>query len=113
MDNYLRNMDPLEALPIAVSYLEEGAHEWWIVFKERQEGKQITHWIGLRESIVSRFDTLNKEKFARDKLAKWRQAKDVVTFNQYFQEILLDIPDIAMKEQADRYTRGLKLYIWR
>ena len=113
MDNYLRNMDPPEALPIAVSCLEDGAHEWWIVFKESQEGKQITDWNGLRSSIISRFDTLNKEKVARDKLAKWRQVKDVVKFNQDFQKILLDIPDIAMKEQVDRYTRGLKPYIWR
>ena len=113
MDNFLRNIDPEQALPIAVSYLEDGAHEWWIVFKESEIGKQITNWNELRESVISRFDTLNKEKVARDKLAKWRQVKDVTTFNQDFQKILLDIPDMAMKEQVDRYTRGLKPYIWK
>lgn len=113
MDNYLRNVDPLVALPIAVSYLEDGAHEWWIVFKETNDGKVINSWPELRSAVVARFDTLNKEKVARDKLAKWKQVKDVTTFNQDFQNILLDIPDISMKEQVDRYTRGLKLYIWK
>ena len=62
---------------------------------------------------MMRFDTLNREKVARDKLAKWRQVKDVQSFNEDFQKILLDIPNISMEEKVDRYTRGLKSYIWK
>ena len=70
-----------------MSDLENSVHEWWIVFTLSREGKQITHWNGLRESKISRFDTFNKEKVPRDKFAKWRQVENVVTFNQDFQKI--------------------------
>ena len=56
---------------------------------------------------------MNKSKKARDKLAKWRQVKDVSTFDYDFQRIILDIPNICIEEQIDRYTRGIQPYIWR
>ena len=49
----------------------------------------------------------------QDKLAKWRQMKDVAYFNSDFKKVILDIPDIYLAEQLDRYTRGLKSYIWK
>lgn len=39
--------------------------------------------------------------------------KDVPTFNDDFNKILLDIPDMGVKDQIDRYSRGLKPYIWK
>ena len=50
---------------------------------------------------------------ARHKLDKWKQLRDVAYFNEDFQKILLDIPDISIDEQLDRYLRGLKSYIYR
>ncbi len=41
-------------------------------------------WSTLQEALVARFETLNKEKIALDKLAKWKQLKDVATFNDDF-----------------------------
>jgi hypothetical protein len=67
----------------------------------------------LQPALIKRFDTLNKVKIARDKLAKWKQIKDVPSFNDDFQRIILDIPNISVEEQIDRYTRGLKAYIWK
>ena len=113
MDNYLSEVSEEEALPLAVSYLSGSAHEWWIVHHQTETGQLITTWAEMKESITSRFDTLNKEKVARDKLAKWRQIKDVSSFNDDFQKILLDIPSISKEEKIDRYTRGLKSYIWK
>ena len=113
MSNYLTNVDDTRALPIAVSYLVDGAHEWWIVFKDTEEGQSISTWSALKNALISRFDTLNKEKIARDKLAKWKQLRDVTSFNDDFQRILLDIPNISVDEQLDRYLRGLKPYIYR
>ncbi len=37
----------------------------------------------------------------------------MATFNDDFQKIILDIPNISIEEQIDRYTRGLKSYIWK
>lgn len=113
MDNYLRNVSDEEALKIAVSYLHDSAHEWWMVYQSCEEGRTIDTWSALKEALVARFDVLNKEKIARDKLAKWRQIKDIVSFNEDFQKIILEIPGISTEEQIDRYTRGLKPYIWR
>lgn len=39
--------------------------------------------------------------------------KDVATFNDDFLKIILDIPNISMEEQLDRYSRGLKPHIWK
>lgn len=113
MDNYLQNVSDDEAIKIAVSYLHDGAHEWWMVYQKAEEGNSIRTWSALKEALVRRFDVLNKEKIARDKLAKWRQIKDVLSFNEDFQKIILEIPGISAEEQIDRYTRGLKPYIWR
>lgn len=38
--------------------------------------------------------------------------KDVTSYKKSFQSITLDIPDITTAEQIDRYSRGLKGYIW-
>ena len=111
--NYVGNTDPRNALNVAVSYLEGPAHEWWIIFRNSEEGKSIRTWNDLQLALIRRFDTLNKVKIARDKLAKWRQVKDVPSFNDDFQKIVLDIPNISIEEQIDRYTRGLKPYIWK
>lgn len=113
MDNYVRGTDDQTSLSIALSYLSGNAHEWWIVFQKTEEGQSIHGWGDLRGALVQRFETLNKEKIARDKLARWKQIKDVATFNEDFLKIILDIPNINVEEQIDRYTRGLKPHIWR
>ena len=113
MTNYVREEADEDALAIAVSYLDGAAHEWWIVFSQSIEGRSISTWEGMKAALIRRFDTLNKRKIARDKLASLKQVKDVATFNEDFLRVILDIPNISMGEQLDRYTRGLKPYIWR
>ena len=113
MDNYLDTTSGPEALNVAVSYLDGNAHEWWIAYSQTGEGQKIEVWEHLKQALIDRFQSLNKEKTARDKLAKWKQVKDVLQFNHDFQRIVLDIPDISIPEQIDRYTRGLKPYIWK
>ena len=113
MSNYLGSMPDDKALAVAISYLDGPAHDWWIVFKNSEQGRSINTWSLLQSVLISRFEILNKSKIARDKLAKWRQIKDVSAFNDDFQRIILDIPNISVEEQIDRYTRGLKPYIWK
>jgi hypothetical protein len=52
---------------------------------------------------LSGFSPLNKTKRARDKLSRWRQIKDVQTYNTDFLKIIIDIPGIGLYEQLDRY----------
>ncbi|GAB0492318.1 hypothetical protein MMPV_009604 [Pyropia vietnamensis] len=72
----------------------------------------IRDWQALREALKNRFNPLNKVQAARDLLHKWKQVKDVSSYNKSFQSIILDIPDITVAEIVDRYSRGLKPYIW-
>lgn len=113
MDNYLGNARGMDSLKVALSYLAGSAHEWWIVYEKSTEGQSINTWDALKAALLQRFETLNKEKIARDKLARWKQVKDVPTFNDDFNKIILDIPEIGVKDQIDRYSRGLKPYIWK
>ena len=68
MSNYLCNVQESQAMTIAVSYLQGTAHEWWINYKDTEDGKDISTWIQPKQALASRFDTLNKQKIARDRL---------------------------------------------
>ncbi len=41
MNNYLASAPEQQKLSIAISYLDGHAHEWWIVYKEAEEGRNI------------------------------------------------------------------------
>jgi Retrotransposon gag protein len=110
MDSYVQGLSDEQACAIAITYLTKDAHDWYIAFSNSNNSMQS--WSILRETIAKRFNPLNKVKLARDKLSRWRQAKDVKTFNADFLRILIDIPRISTDEQLDRYSRGLKPYIW-
>lgn len=66
---------------------------------------------GTVKALISRFDTVYKEIITRKKFACWRQVRGVPKFNDDFQEINIDIPNISKDEQIDGYSRGLKGYI--
>lgn len=89
MDNYIAGCHGIMGMNITLSFLVEHAHEWWIVYSHTEDGRMVQFWEGLRNALTMRFETLNKEKIARDKLARWRQVKDVATFNDDFNKILL------------------------
>ena len=72
---------------------------------EIEDGRAITTWTQLKDALISRFDTMNREKFDREKLSKWKQLKDATSFNEDFQKIIMDIPNINIDKQIDRYTR--------
>lgn len=91
-NSYLDDSNDSDSLTLAVSYLAADAHEWWIVFKEFGDGQLVQTWKDVGIALNSRFQTLNKEKIARDKLARWRKIGDVPTFNNDFQRVLLNIP---------------------
>ena len=84
MKNYVSHGPDEQKLAIAVSFLEGNAHEWWIVHSTMEAGKHVHTWQQLRQALLKRFQPLNKVKNARDRLAKWKQLKDVATFNEEF-----------------------------
>lgn len=68
-------------------------------------------WEELRQHLLKRFSPINKVKSARDRLAVCRQNNSVSQFNEEFQKIIMDIPNISPEEAIDRYLRGLKRQI--
>ena len=96
MDNFLGGPPAASAFNVAISSLDRHALEWWTVHKQTEEGTTIQTWPPLKDALIKRFQTLNKEKTARHKQAEWRKIKDVVQFNSRFQKIILDIPDISL-----------------
>lgn len=42
-----------------------------------------------------------------------RQIKYQASSNDDFQKIIIDIPNVSIDEQIDRYTVGLNPYIWK
>jgi Retrotransposon gag protein len=99
---------------IAITYLTADAHDWFFANQATatDAGHPMTSWVDLTEGLAKRFSPLNKVKLARDKLSRWRQLRDVPSYNADFLKIILDIPHMGIDEQIDRYARGLKPYIW-
>jgi Retrotransposon gag protein/Zinc knuckle len=114
MDSYVNGISDEQAFSIAITYLVSDAHDWFIAnqVSATAAGHPMVSWVALTDAIKKRFSPLNKVKIARDKLSRWRQLRDVPSYNTDFLKIILDIPRIGLDEQIDRYARGLKPYIW-
>jgi hypothetical protein len=93
-----------------VAYLTGSAHEWYIGTEQIQDSPVLT-LVGFCQAIFKRFNPAAEARAARGKLAKWRQLKSV-HISQSFLEIFLNIPMITEDKNIDRYSRGLKVFIW-
>jgi hypothetical protein len=111
MQEYCFTSPEEQQIVIAVTYLTGSAHEWYIGTKQLQ-GSHVLTLVGFFQAIFKRFNPADKARAARDKLNKWRQLKSVHIYLQSFLEIILDIPMITKDEKNDRYSRGLKIFIW-
>eukprot|EP00170_Pyropia_yezoensis_P004230 contig_17377_g4241 len=109
MDTNVPNPTTDEALIMATSCLQGNAISWWQAYAEESD---VTDWPTLRAAPRLRFNHLNRVQTARGHLQTWKQMKDVKSYNESFQSIILDIPDMSMAEKIDRHVRGLKSYIW-
>ena len=87
MDNYFDPASGPDALNVPVSHSDGNANEWRIAYSQTREGKNLAVWKQLKEALIDLFQSLNKEKAAREKLAKWKQVKDVLLFNHDFKEL--------------------------
>jgi hypothetical protein len=110
MTSYIHGIPDQQAVSIAITYLTADAHDWFISNQTTATaaGHPMTSWVALTEAITKRFSPLNKVKLARDKLSRWRQLRDVPSYNTDFLKIILDIPHIGLDEQIEGYARGLK-----
>ena len=105
MDLYVSTVPDSMKLKVAVSFLSGHAYDW---FKVIENVDNVDSWDRLKDMMKSRFEPINKVKSARDKLARWRQERDVSHYNESFLKIIINIPNISKDEVIDRYLRGLR-----
>lgn len=98
-----------KVLPVALSYIGGASHEWYLA--QAKNGTEFSTLQDTLDGLETRFRLVNKEKLACDMLSKWKPMKDVQKENEDFLKIILDITNIGMEEQVDRYTRGLNNFI--
>ena len=97
-----------QALTIAISYLTVETYEGWVVFKDTVLGQCIKTWPDLKAALILRFDSFKKIKYSKRQVGDMKQLRDAASFKEYFQKMPLDIPNISVDEQLDRYIRVLK-----
>lgn len=81
--------------------------------KRPQMKSYSQHRVLWERCIKNFFKHWTSQKTAPDKLAKWKQLKDVSSFNDDILWIILDISNTSHEEQIDQYSSALKPYIWK
>ena len=100
-----------ERLTVASSYLELHAEVWWLTHQKshpRGTPHHIATWDAYKEAIQAYFTPANSDKATRDKIARLRQTGSVQDYLGKFNELCLEITDIAESEKLDKFFRGLK-----
>jgi Retrotransposon gag protein len=92
--------DYIHCLHISSTACHTDAHDWFIANQTSATAAEhpMTSWFALTEALAKRFSSLNNVKLARDKLSRWRQLRDVPSYNTDFLKIILDIPHIGLDE---------------
>lgn len=101
-----------ERVTFAAAMLEGPAQTWWMtVMHGATNGSgQIapSTWAGFGAALKQRFQPINAERAARDRLHSLRQVTTVNSYATDFQQLLLKCPDISGVDQLHRFIHGLK-----
>ena len=62
LNNYIGSEENLHSMNVAVSYLQGSAREWWLEYKETEDGKQVNTWTQLQQALIDGFETRNRSK---------------------------------------------------
>ncbi|KAJ3278050.1 hypothetical protein HK104_002705, partial [Borealophlyctis nickersoniae] len=98
------NMGDYDRILTAAAHLTGTADIWW----GSQDQTTIATWAAFETALKKQFSPVNTVQVARHKLANIRQTKSVQDYQEHFQQLLLQIPDISDSEKVDRFIRALK-----
>lgn len=62
MDNFLASTSKRESRSQSVSDLSGAAHEWWISYKDTEDGKKVARWEALWSALLHRFPDAEQRK---------------------------------------------------
>ncbi|CAI7905974.1 unnamed protein product [Closterium sp. NIES-54] len=83
--------------------LRGAAATWWQSYHAA-----ISTWEEFSASLRINFEPVNAIERARDNLAELRQHRSVAEYINRFRELVLEIPEIPVAKQMDKFKRGLK-----
>ena len=103
--------DSHERTVFAAALLRGAASKWWkheTEAADRGDKPSIKSWRDFVAAIKTRFQTIDSDQVARDRLSELRQLGSVVQYVNLFQQITNEISDIAPSELLYRFLAGLK-----
>lgn len=74
----------------------------------RSQAHVLTTMALFKEAMLEQFRPISAAQMARDKLASLTQRSTVTVYNNLFRELMVDIPDMHLEDQIDKYVRGLQ-----
>ena len=112
MDDFLEvaYLPPLMESKMAVSKLTSTAHVWWR--QQESQGTAPRTWNLLKTALRLRFTPPAFSSMIRDKLDDLSQINSVIAYNNAFNKLIMQIPDMNKGEIEHRYLKGLKRPIY-
>ena len=92
---------------IAVTYFRESALRWYKYLETQSKDIQFD-WNQFKVMMIQHFKASNTETVVRNKLNALRQQTSVSTYNDLFNKLIIELPEIDEKTKVDMYCRGLK-----
>ena len=112
MDDFLEAayLPPLLETKMAISKLTSTAHIWWRT--QESQGTAPQTWNLLKTALRLRFTPPAFSSMIRDKLDDLSQTASVIAYNNAFNKLVMQIPDMNKGEIEHRYLKGLKRPIY-
>lgn len=104
-------IDDKRAIPFVSTLLTGAAATWWryhLISVRNGTSRKMENWEEFRESILAHFRPEDAKRLAREKLQKCTQTGSVRDFNQRYQRLMVEIPEMHEKDRVYQYITGLK-----
>lgn len=99
------------AVRYAAGYFLDTALTWYRLHQKKVDAGTATawtNWTEFKEEIIKRFQPIEPEQIARDRLFSLKQYRSVRAYADAFNQCMLEIPEYIEKDMIARFIRGLK-----
>lgn len=115
METYLQangtNLTNDAAVRTAAGYFTDSALTWYRLHMNKVEtgtAKAWNNWQDVKSDIIRRFQPVEPERSARNKLYTLRQQKSVRAYADAFNQCMLEIPHMLEKDRLEKFLKGLR-----
>lgn len=100
-------VDEGQKVSLAITYFRESALRWYQFVEQQRKGSPMT-WQEFKVLMVQHFKASNTGAVIRNKLNSLRQLNSVATYNDLFNKLIIELPEVDVDTKIDMYRRGLK-----